>query len=100
LAVSFGLGAELIEVHGARGDACITHFRSPQLATCGDARNRLALTAQTFRLWPGREARQVGWCFHCGRRFPKAIADARFDRRHRADPASDRLCYRALPRAD
>ena len=37
-------------------------------------------------------------CFHCARRYPKAI-NARFDRRHRADPASDRLVielYREL----
>src|ERR1700757_192995 len=37
--------------------------------------------------------------FSLARRFPKAIT-ARFDRRHRADPANDCLSYRALPRAD
>jgi len=57
------------------------------------------LTARAFRIVSLREPRQVPQCFHCARRFPKAI-NVRFDRRHRADPASDRLCYRALPRAD
>ena len=51
-----------------------------------------ALTAPAFRIGSLREPRQLQRCFHCARRFPKAI-NARFDRRHRADPGSDRLYY-------
>jgi len=50
------------------------------------------LTAPAFRIGSLREPRQVQRCFHCARRFPKAI-NVRFDRRHRADPGSDRLYY-------